>query len=148
MQDHKELAELETVESCWKALANIKDPCCVLSGRDFSIVDLGLVNRVELIGGVLEVGITLTDIGCEFAHRIFRDIEALVEVLPGVSEVRVVPEILPMWTTDRLGANARAAWSARSKAFFEQMDRADAHRGRVSDVAKETGAENGACYDA
>ena len=53
----------------------------MLSGHDLSILDLGLVNRVDIADGRAEVGLTLTEVSCTFAYRIIEQIEALAEGL-------------------------------------------------------------------
>jgi metal-sulfur cluster biosynthetic enzyme len=101
----------------WKALNEIKDPCHVLSGNDLSIVDLGLINRVDIVGDRLEVGITFTETSCVFAYRIVHALEDLAPTLPGVSSVKVVPETYPLWTEARLSAKARALYADKAAMF-------------------------------
>ncbi len=95
------------VAEVWKALERVRDPCHVLSGHDLSILDLGLVNRVARVDGTIEVGVTLTEIGCTFGYRILQDIEALSAKVLGRPAIRVVVEPFPLWTPDRLTERAR-----------------------------------------
>ena len=95
------------VAAVWDALRRVRDPCHVLSGHDLSILDLGLVNRVTRVGDTIEVGVTLTEIGCTFGYRILEDIEALSGELQGEAAVRAVVEPFPLWTPDRLTERAR-----------------------------------------
>ncbi len=85
----------------------VRDPCHVLSGHDLSILDLGLVNRVTRVDDAIEVGVTLTEIGCTFGYRILQDIEALSAGISGQALIRVVVEPFPLWTPDRLTERAR-----------------------------------------
>lgn len=101
----------------WEALNNIKDPCHVLMGHDLSIVDLGIINRVDLVGDCLEIGVTFTDNSCTFAYRIINALEDLAATLPGVSSVKVVTETYPLWTEARLSPKARE-FHARTAAAF------------------------------
>ncbi len=105
-----------------EALDTVPDPCCILSGKDLSILDLGLINRIEHQDGTVVVGVTLTDTMCEFSHKIFADIEALVDVLPEVTKVVVVPEVLPIWSPDRLSDNAVEMIRYDSGRFFKNWD--------------------------
>ena len=105
-----------------EALDSVPDPCCILSGKNLSILDLGLINRIDREGATVEVGITLTDTMCEFSHKIFADIEALAEVVPGVVEVKVVPEVVPIWSTERLSDRAVAMIKDDSSRFFRNWD--------------------------
>ena len=100
----------------WTALNEIRDPCHALCDNDLSIVDLGLINRVDLIDERLEVGITFTESNCTFAYRIIHALEDLAPTL-GVSEVKVVPETYPIWTEARLSAKARALYADKAKMF-------------------------------
>ena len=113
-----------------EALDSVPDPCCVLSGKDLSILDLGLINRVEREGDTVEVGITLTDTMCEFSHKIFADIEALADAVPGVAQVKVVPEVIPIWSTERLSDRAVAMIKDDSSRFFSNWDLKKARPGR------------------
>jgi len=101
----------------WNALNEIKDPCHLLAGHDLSIVDLGLINRVDVICDRLEVGITFTDTSCVFAYKIVHALEDLAPTLPGVTSVKVVPETYPIWTESRLTPKARALYADKAAMF-------------------------------
>jgi len=107
----------DAVEAVRRALTEVKDPCNVLSGHDLSIVDMGLINRVEARGHGVEVGITFTEPACLFGYRIIEDIEDLAAGLPGVAEIRVVPEPFPLWDASRLSPKAKQIY-ANKKAQF------------------------------
>jgi metal-sulfur cluster biosynthetic enzyme len=111
------MATTETTDAVWRALATIGDPCHVLSGHDLSIVDLGLVNRVDLAGDSVEVGVTFTDPSCVFAYRIIEAMEDLAPRLRGIREIRVVPEHYPMWTEDRMSDKARRMFADKRVNF-------------------------------
>jgi metal-sulfur cluster biosynthetic enzyme len=105
-----------------EALDSVPDPCCVLSGKNLSILDLGLINRIERQGDTVTIGVTLTDTMCEFSHKIFADIESLANVVPNVAKVIAVPEVLPIWSTDRLSGHAVAIIKDDSSRFFRNWD--------------------------
>jgi metal-sulfur cluster biosynthetic enzyme len=105
--DAEDGVELDVTAIVWSALAAISDPCMTLSGRNLSLRDMGLINRVERRGDVVEVGVTFTDPLCKFAFRIVTAIQDLKAQLPGISDVRVVPEYAPMWRETRLSPKAR-----------------------------------------
>ena len=115
-----------TLAAFLEALDSIPDPCCILSGKNLSIMDLGLINRVERDGDTVEVGITLTDTMCEFSIKIFADIESLADTVPGVETVKVVPEVVPIWSTDRLSDKAVSMIKYDSGRFFRTWDLANA----------------------
>ena len=105
-----------------EALDSVPDPCCILSGKNLSILDLGLINRIERQGDVVTVGVTLTDTMCEFSHKILADIESLANVVPKVAKVIAVSEVLPIWSTDRLSDHAVAIIKDDSSRFFRNWD--------------------------
>ena len=104
------------------ALDTVPDPCCILSGKDLSILDLGLINRIDRQGDTVEVGVTLTDTMCEFSHKIFADIEALADTVPGITKVTVVPEPVPVWSAERLSEHAVAVIKKDAGRFFSHWD--------------------------
>ncbi|MDX2141768.1 MAG: iron-sulfur cluster assembly protein [Rhodospirillaceae bacterium] len=107
----------DVIAAVWRRLDTVGDPCHVLSGHDLSIVDLGLVNRVSLNDGVVEIGVTFTDPSCVFAGHIVVAVEDLAEQMPGVRAVTVVGEPYPLWTEARLSAKARALFADKSRRF-------------------------------
>ncbi len=110
---------VDAVDAVWRSLNEVKDPCNVLSGHDLSIVDMGLINRVEIVDDGIEVGVTFTEPACLFGYRIIEDIEDLAAALPGVAKIRVVPEPFPLWDESRLSKKAREIY-AHKKARFGQ----------------------------
>lgn len=121
--DSQPASEDPAVQDVLDGLSRILDPCCALSGKRLSIADLGLINRVERRANTIEVGITLTDTMCEFSYRIFADIEALGQTLPDGIRVEVVPEVLPIWSPDRLSPRAVQMIKSDADRFFGNWDR-------------------------
>ena len=50
-------------DALWNALADIRDPCMSAAGLDLSVVDLGLITRVDVSDNLIEIGITFTSVG-------------------------------------------------------------------------------------
>jgi metal-sulfur cluster biosynthetic enzyme len=94
-----------------RALDEILDPCLVAAGHRISIVDMGLITRVEITGEAIEVGVTFTEVGCQFTHRVIHRIETQIQALERFKKIRVVPEWLPGWSPDRMNESARTALS-------------------------------------
>lgn len=109
----------QIIQAVWRELANVKDPCNVLSGHDLSVVDMGLINRVAVRGDSIEIFVTFTEPNCLFAYRIIEDMEDLTASLSGVHEIKVTPEPFPLWDESRLSARAREVY-ADKKARFQQ----------------------------
>jgi metal-sulfur cluster biosynthetic enzyme len=108
------------IEALWRALDTVKDPCNVLSGHDLSIVDMGLINRIHANGDAIEIGVTFTEPGCLFGYRIIEHMEDLAAALPGVTEIRVIPEPFPLWDPSRLSPKARAVYADKKARFGRQ----------------------------
>jgi metal-sulfur cluster biosynthetic enzyme len=94
----------------WERLETVIDPCMQLSGRNISVVDLGLINAVVVENREALVSVTMTDAFCANAHRVFLAIEALARVIPGLDAITVVPRSFPLWTEDRMSERGRAAY--------------------------------------
>jgi len=93
-----------TVETAtvWAALASILDPEFALS-----IVDLGLIYRVQCADGQVQIVMTLTTPTCPSGAWIHRGVESAVRALAGVKDVKVELVFEPRWTPSRLTAQAR-----------------------------------------
>jgi metal-sulfur cluster biosynthetic enzyme len=83
------------------ALARVAEPCSIAFGTPISIVEMGLIERIEVVAGKAEVTLCLTDAACvHFAgmQRFIRD--ELLE-LPEISTVEVRQTLDQLWTPDR-----------------------------------------------
>jgi ring-1,2-phenylacetyl-CoA epoxidase subunit PaaD len=85
----------------WEALAEVPDPEIPV----VSVVDLGLVHRVELDGGRLRVELLPTFVGCPALELIRRSV---ADRLAGMAtEVEVEMTFAVPWTSDRITAEGR-----------------------------------------
>jgi ring-1,2-phenylacetyl-CoA epoxidase subunit PaaD len=85
-------------ERAREALAEVMDP----EIPAVSIVDLGMVERIEDEDDVLEVDLLPTFVGCPAIDVIREDAETALRVVSGGREVRVRMVYDPPWTTDRI----------------------------------------------
>lgn len=87
------------------ALRGVFDPCC--RDKGISVVDMGLLQRASISGGVAHVDLVLTTGWCPFAGTVLNDIEHALTRIPSVerAEVRVVWD--EAWSPERLSADAR-----------------------------------------
>jgi metal-sulfur cluster biosynthetic enzyme len=99
-----EMADVRTA-AVMEALASVYDPCCQEKG--LSVVDMGLVRRVDLEGERPRVELLLTTGWCPFAANLVGEISERVAAVPGMagSTVEIVWD--EPWTTDRLSDKAR-----------------------------------------
>ena len=87
-----------TVEQVWAALEEIPDPEIPV----ISLVDLGVVKRVEVEGASVRIDFTPTFMGCPALDTMQRAIVDKVEGLGAEAEVHVVLD--DSWSTDKITA--------------------------------------------
>ena len=98
-----------STEHILEALRSVQDP-----EAGMSIVDLGLVYRVEELPQGVQIDLTLTSPSCPLGPYMIDEITAAVRsVVPGTPDVRVELVWDPPWTPDRMSAEARSrfGWS-------------------------------------
>ncbi len=84
------------------ALREVKDP-----ELPVSIVDMGLIVDLRLVGRRAEVKITFTAMGCPGMEMILDDVRARLLGEPDVDEVDIEVVWHPIWTKDRLSDEAK-----------------------------------------
>lgn len=124
--DHAFADDDPLLHEVWRRIQQIEDPCHALSGYPLSIADLGIVNRIEAVGADVEIGLTYTEMGCTFAHRIVARLEDELRAIPGVREVRVIYEPFPPWNPDRLSERARGVYADRKRRSLHAVTGASA----------------------
>lgn len=86
------------------AVASIDDP----EYPGISIVDLGLLETLDVADGIAHIGLIPTFAGCPALHIIADDVRSAVANVEGIDEARVEWLRMPIWSTDRIGADARS----------------------------------------
>ena len=95
-------------ETLWAALSEVQDP-----EMPVNLVDLGVIYGVTEDGGVVEVDLTFTAMGCPASEFILDDVRERLLREDGVREVRVNVVWNPPWTAARMtqaGRDALEAW--------------------------------------
>jgi metal-sulfur cluster biosynthetic enzyme len=95
-------------ERLWAALAEVQDP-----EMPVSLVDLGVIYRVEEHDGSVEVDLTFTAMGCPASEFILEDVRERLLQEEGVREVRINVVWNPPWTAARLteaGRDTLESW--------------------------------------
>jgi metal-sulfur cluster biosynthetic enzyme len=87
------------------SLEAVADPCC--RERGISVVDMGLLRRVEVVDGTAHLELLLTSGWCPFQVDLLAEVTAAVEALPGVDRADVRIMLDEVWTPERMGADAR-----------------------------------------
>jgi ring-1,2-phenylacetyl-CoA epoxidase subunit PaaD len=90
-----------TVEQVWAALDEIPDPEIPV----ISLVDLGVVKRVEIRGESVQIDFTPTFLGCPALDTMQRAMVEKVGELGARAEVRVVLD--DSWSTDKITAEGK-----------------------------------------
>jgi len=88
-----------------EALRDVYDPCC--ADRGISIVDMGVVEDVRVVGAHVEVDLVLTTGWCPFVASMSSAIPDRLHGMDGVDSVDVRVVWGPVWTQDRLSSSAR-----------------------------------------
>ena len=91
-----------TEDWIWSLLKDIPDPEVPV----LTITDLGVVRKVHLTEGLVNIDITPTYTGCP-AMKVFEDEIIKKLKLEGVESVKVNLVYAPAWTTDWIGEEAR-----------------------------------------
>ena len=79
-----------------------------------NVVDLGMVDRIEVDGSVVDVTLALTTAGCPLRAQLMTDVRTRVGSVPGVTEVRV--HFGEMTAEQKRSLMSRARWKARENA--------------------------------
>ncbi len=99
---------LPEAAAVWAALAAVKDP----EIPAVSVVEMGMVHRVEVAGDQVRVQVTPTFVGCPALALISRRIREQVAAVPGVAAVAVEVVFDPPWSSDRITPSGRARLQA------------------------------------
>ena len=92
-------------EAVIRALDECYDPCC--QDRKISVVDMGLIESVRILGREVRIEMVLTTGWCPFASRLLEMVEEKVGGLPEVDVVGVEVVWDPAWTPERMSGSAR-----------------------------------------
>jgi ring-1,2-phenylacetyl-CoA epoxidase subunit PaaD len=90
-----------TAERVWAALAEVEDPEIPV----ISLVDLGVIRRVDVEGGRVHVEFTPTFLGCPALEVMRAQMAAKIEELGGEAEVEVISD--DSWSTDLITPEGR-----------------------------------------
>ena len=88
-----------------EAVASVDDP----EYPGISIVDLGLLERLEVTDRRADIGLIPTFSGCPALGMIAAEVRDAVAAVDGIDEVTVDWLQTPAWTVDRISADARSA---------------------------------------
>jgi metal-sulfur cluster biosynthetic enzyme len=101
----------------------IPEPCGLLMRAPLSVVDMGLVDRVAIVGGDVAIELVLTDASCVHFSALRTYISEVVSTLDGVRSVRVTASSTKLWTPDRLRHRGDDASARTTNHHDQQVDR-------------------------
>jgi ring-1,2-phenylacetyl-CoA epoxidase subunit PaaD len=90
-----------SAETVWSALAEVEDPEIPV----VSLVDLGVIRRVEVDGRRVHVELTPTFLGCPALEHMRAQLAAKIQELGAEPDVEVVLD--DSWSTDRITPEGR-----------------------------------------
>jgi metal-sulfur cluster biosynthetic enzyme len=93
-----------TPEDILEALKVVVDP-----EIGINIVDLGLVYDVKVEDRAATVTYTLTSMGCPVGPMIEGQMQAILETLPGLDDVKAQVVFRPAWSPEMMSDEAKAA---------------------------------------
>jgi metal-sulfur cluster biosynthetic enzyme len=97
------LTDTQTVEArLWLALREVEDPEIPIS-----VVGMGLIVAIDFAGGVVDLKLTFTAMGCPAMDFIQDDIRERLLQEPEVDEVRIEVVWDPVWTRKLILEEAR-----------------------------------------
>jgi metal-sulfur cluster biosynthetic enzyme len=86
----------------WQQLSTVYDP-----ELGINLVDLGLVYRLDVRAGEVQVVMTLTTPGCPMSDSMPEAVERALRLIPGVTEVGVELVWEPRWVPEMMSDSAK-----------------------------------------
>jgi metal-sulfur cluster biosynthetic enzyme len=99
------VSESETVR---QALRAVVDPCSIATGVPIDLLDMGLVKRVDIDGGIATVELIVTSPMCTQIGLIRRRIDEVVGGLPGIEQVVIEVDARAEWWPQMMAPDAQA----------------------------------------
>lgn len=101
MERDKGMTDPALIAQIQERLARVTEPCSIAFGKPISIVEMGLVERIDVMGEHVDITLCLTDAACVHFAGMQRFICDELLGLPDVSTVTVSQTLDQLWTPDR-----------------------------------------------
>ena len=113
-------------------LDGIVDPCSEARGTDISIVEMGLLERIEIEDRAVHIELRITSPSCMMVGYFIEQAQARVGGLDGVEEVTLSTDAGMRWTDDMMAESAKERRREHQRALAEryEQERAVAARGQ------------------
>ncbi|MGY4783698.1 iron-sulfur cluster assembly protein [Rhodococcus opacus] len=89
------------------SLNKVQDPCSVAAGRPMGLVDMGLVDRVDIADGIVDVYLRLTSPACYLMTFIESATITEVKACPTITDVHVHPDEGLDWSPTMIAPHLR-----------------------------------------
>lgn len=121
-------------------LDDIVDPCSEARGTDISIVEMGLLKRVEVDGGSVHVELRITSPSCMMVGYFIEQARERVGALPGVEEVTLSTDAGLTWREEMMAESAKERRKEHQAALAERYrrERGDGASGERDEAGRET----------
>lgn len=103
-------------------LDGIVDPCSEARGTDISIVEMGLLKRVEVDDGTVHIELRITSPSCMMVGYFIEQAEKRVGSLDGVEEVTLSTDAGMTWREEMMDENALERRREHQQALAEQYN--------------------------
>ena len=103
-------------------LDEIVDPCSEARGTDISIVEMGLLKRIEVDGGTVHVELRITSPSCMMVGYFIEQAQERVGALEGVEEVTLSTDAGMRWTDDMMAESAKERRREHQRALAERYE--------------------------
>lgn len=113
---------LPTKDAVRRALDEVIDPCSAANGTNFSIVDMGLLEDIEIEGNNVTVAMHLTSPECMMIPHFMKEVDEKVGRLDGVESVDLETDYGFEWTPSMMSEKAKEVRRERMRTRIEQFD--------------------------
>lgn len=101
-------------------LDEIIDPCSEARGTDISIVEMGLLKKIEVDDGAVHIELRITSPSCMMVGYFIEQAQEQVGGLPGVEEVTLSTDAGLSWRDEMMADEAKERRRKHQKALSER----------------------------
>lgn len=103
-------------------LDEIVDPCSEARGTDISIVEMGLLRKIEINDGTVHIELRITSPSCMMVGYFIEQAQERVGTLPGVDEVTLETDAGFNWRDDMMAPEAKERRRNHQQALAEKYE--------------------------
>lgn len=101
-------------------LDEIVDPCSEARGTDISIVEMGLLRKIEIEDGTVHIELRITSPSCMMVGYFIEQAQERVGTLPGVEDVTLETDAGFNWRDDMMAPEAKERRRTHQQALAEK----------------------------